>query len=77
MTWQGWLTVLLFLAVVLLGAEIILKDAPRNSFTTESFIFLAFLAITVALVVVISSIRGPKPKWRWGSKPTDNSDEDI
>ena len=75
--WQGWLTVFLFLAVVLIGASILLKDTPRNTFSTESFVFLIFTAITTALVVVVSLMKGPKPKWRWGSKPTDNPNEDI
>ena len=77
MTWQGWLTVLLFLVVVLSRAVIILTDTPRNTFTIESFIFLAFLATAIALAVIISLMKGPTPRWRWGSKPTDNPNEDI
>lgn len=76
-TRQGWLTVLLFLVVVLSSAVITIKDTPRNTFTTQSFIFLGFLAIAIVLVVIISLMKGPVPKWRWGNKPTDNSDEDI
>lgn len=77
MTWQGWLIILLFLCVVLSSSVLLLKDTPRNTFSTESFIFLALLAVATSVMVTISLIKGPKPKWRWGSKPADNPDEDI
>ena len=76
-TWQGWLTVVAFLALVILGAAVLLKDTPRNTFSTELVVFSAFLAVVVAVAVGISRVKGPKPKWRWGSKPNDNPDEDI
>lgn len=76
-TWQGWLTVILFLVVILSGAVMLLKDTPRNTVSAEVFVFLAFLAIATALAAGISLMKGPKPKWRWGSKPTDSPDEDI
>ncbi|MGH7217904.1 MAG: hypothetical protein ACREGE_00445 [Candidatus Microsaccharimonas sp.] len=76
-TWQGWLTVILFLAIVLSGAAILLIDAPKNTFSVEAFMFLALLVIAIVLAVIISSMKGPKPKWRWGSRPTDSPDEDI
>ncbi len=51
-----------------------LKDTTRNTFSAESFIFLA---IAITLAVIISLMKGPKPRWRWGSKPTDDPDEDM
>jgi len=74
---QGWLIVLLFLVAVLSSAVILLKDTPKNTFSIELFIFLAFTSITIVIAAIISLVKGPKPKWRWGSKPTDNTDEDI
>ena len=75
-TWQGWVTVLAFLAAILSGTAI-LSDTPRNTFSTEAFIYLVFFAVATMLLVVISFMKGPRPKWRWGSKATDNPDEDV
>lgn len=77
MTWQGWLTVILFLVAILAGAIFILKDTPRNTFSGEVVIFLGVVAIVFAVGIAISRITGPKPKWRWGKKSTDNPDEDF
>ena len=75
-TWQGWLTVVFFLVVVLYGT-VALDDTPNNTSSKEALIYLVFLSINVVLLVIISSKKGPKPKWRWGNKTTDNPDEDI
>lgn len=76
-TWQGWLTVLLFLAAVVFGAVVLLNDTPKNTLSAGTFAYLILLGIATALAVGISLMKGPKPKWRWGSKSTDNPDEDI
>lgn len=76
-TWQGWLVVMLFLVVVVSSAVVLLEETPRNTFSPESWIFLAFFAGATIVAVGISMAKGPKPRWRWGSKPTDNPDEDI
>lgn len=76
-TWQGWSVVAVFLAVVVFAATVLLQDTPRNTVTVETYIFVAFVAVATSLAVIISRVKGPKPKWRWGSKPTDNPNEDI
>jgi uncharacterized membrane protein len=76
-TWQGWLTVVLSIAAILLGAVFLLKDTPRNTFSEEVFLFLIFLIVVTAALVVISLVKGPRPRWRWGRKPADNPDEDF
>jgi hypothetical protein len=76
-TWQGWLTVVVFLVVLLVAAIVLVGDAPRNSFSTEGAIFLAIVVALTALVMVISLAKGPKPKWRWGSRSDDDPDRDI
>lgn len=77
MTWRGWLTVILFLGAVVFGAVTLLGDTPKNTFSAGSFMFLTLLVIAIILAVIVSSMKGPKPKWRWGSNPTDNPDEDM
>lgn len=75
--WQGWLTVLAYLTLIIFVAVVLLEDTPRNTFSVESYIFLAFIAASTGVILVISRLKGPKPKWRWGRKPNDNPKEDI
>lgn len=77
MTWQGWLTVALFLAVLFIAAIVLVGDEPRNSFSAEGIIFLAIVVALTALVMSVSLAKGPKPKWRWGSRSDDDPREDI
>lgn len=76
MTWQGWLTVILFLAAILSGAAFI-EDTPDDTLSRGTLIYMAYVAAAAALLIIISVKKGPSPKWRWGSKPTDNPDEDF
>lgn len=76
-TWRGWVTIVVFLVVVVAGAAIILKDTPRNTFSSEVYTFLAFVAVATALIFAVSLAKGPKPKWRWGSRPGDDPREDT
>ena len=69
--------VIVFMAAILLGAVYLLKDTPRNTFSEEAFLFLIFLIVVTAALVIISIAKGPKPRWRWGRKSTDNLDEDF
>lgn len=75
-TWQGWFTALAFLATVLVGS-VVLRDTPRNTYSPEVLVYLVLVSLATILLVVISFSKGPSPKWRWGSKDTDNPDEDI
>lgn len=75
-TWQGWLTVILFLVIVL-SESAVLRDMPRNTLSPEVIVYLSLFLVSTLLLVVISSKKGPSPRWRWGSKATDNPDEDF
>ncbi len=77
MAWQGWLMLVLSIIAVLLGAVFLLKDTPRNTFSEEVLSFLVFSLAVVAVIVTISLAKGPRPKWRWGRRSTDNPDEDF
>lgn len=74
-TWQGWLTIVGSLAVILGGAFTI-KDTPDGEFTKELGIYLLVVLLSVSTLIRIAIAKGPKPKWRWGKKPSDNPDED-
>lgn len=75
-TWQGWLSILIFLAVVMIGSYII-EDTPRNTLSPEAILYLVFFAFATLMLIIVSVKKGPSPKWRWGIKATDNPDEDI
>lgn len=75
-TWQGWLSVIGFLAVVVLAATTP-EESPRGTDSSALLVYSGLIIIAVVWLVIVSSAKGPKPKWRWGSKPTDNPDEDI
>ncbi len=75
-SWQGWTTVAVFLFVVL-GGTTVLKDTPRNTFSSESSLYLLIVLIAIVGLVIVSYLKGPKPKWRWGKDKKDNPYEDF
>ena len=75
-TWQGWLSVAAYLVVVL-GALLTIIDVPENTFNQEVAIVLLIISLATVSLFQISYRKGPKPKWRWGKKPDDNSAEDF
>lgn len=75
--WQGWATLAGCLGGILIAAVVLLDDEPRNTWTGNSWEFLGVAAILVLLILLSCYVRGPKPKWRWGKKPSDNPDEDF
>ena len=58
-TWQGWVTILVWLAVYILG----LTQAEKN--TTMSVIVMV---ASIAILLVICYIKGESPKWQWGKR---------
>lgn len=75
-TWQGWLVIVTFV-LGLISAARKLPDDPSVATEGQMIKFFATIGIAVAILVAISLITGPKPRWRWGKKPSDNQDEDY
>lgn len=75
-SWQGWLIVVIYVALVLAGA-LTLKNVPDNTFTREVGFYLGFVFIISVSLIRIGYAKGPKPKWRWGKKSTDDPKEDF
>lgn len=75
-TWQGWVTVLLWLAIVL-GAGATILDVPEEQSRQEVGFFLTFVLIATLTLLRISYAKGPKPHWRWGKSAEDDPDEDL
>ena len=56
-TWQGWVVLAAFLA--LLGAGI-------HFLPTNAFIFFGYVGLVSGVFVTICWIKGEPPRWRWG-----------
>lgn len=66
LTWQGWIvfTIYLFIVMYLVyglnGRSYFLLNTPMH-------ILLPFFIATI-IFIIIASITGEKPQWRWGGK---------
>lgn len=65
----------LFLAAIL-GVAVLMQETIEDS-TSGVLMYIGFVVVALALAVAISFKKGPSPKWRWGSKPTDSPEEDF
>jgi uncharacterized membrane protein YhaH (DUF805 family) len=57
--WQGWLVLIAFFALVLIGVIVILPNEGQVP-------FLLYTAGLVAVLLVICWLKGERPGWRWG-----------
>jgi len=65
-TWQGWVVLLAYLALVLGGIPFI--QAPKGS-----VVYIAYaLMLTVALIA-ICWLTGEPPRWRWDERENPDS----
>jgi len=62
-TWQGWIVLLSYLALVLGGI-------PFVQVSKGSIVYLAYVAVLTAALVVICWLTGEPPRWRWGGHDT-------
>lgn len=60
-TWQGWLVLAVYAALLLAGS-FVFRPAP------ESVAFVIYVAVCSALLVVVCWLKGEPPRWRWGKK---------
>lgn len=59
-TWQGWLVLLVWLAVLI---------PASTSFAARSLpLFFVFIAVMVTSIIAICYAKGEPPSWRWGDK---------
>jgi hypothetical protein len=62
-TWQGWLVIFVYIALVLLFSRMIDENSPPNE---VAFTFmLPVLSLTIALLRICYKT-GEKPRWQWG-----------
>ena len=60
-TWQGWLVLLGFFALLAAGALVFLPKLQTGY-------FLAYTTVLVAGLIAVCYLTGEPPKWRWGDK---------
>lgn len=74
-TWQGWLSIALFIAA-LISSAFTLPMKPHEPTSGQILLFAMYAGAAILVLLGISFMKGPTPKFRWGAKPTDNPDED-
>lgn len=75
-TWQGWVLIAGYAAVVGALATALL-DAPERTSAKEAGFFILFGGLATAGFVRLVLTKAPKPRWRWGRKPGDKPEEDF
>ena len=76
-TRQGWLSVLVFMVVIIGAAVYLLPEKPEVPTSLQLVTYLLVFLSAIFILVGISYAKGPAPRWRWGSTPDNNPDEDI
>ncbi len=62
--WQGWLVLLIWLAIVLAGATLATQE--------NLWLFIGFVVVMATVLILICYLTGPPPRWRWGDKDDIN-----
>jgi hypothetical protein len=74
--WQGWLFVVLQVAVLLVAASQ-LPAKPSQPSVGQLVRLFIIVGLVIASLALVSSRTAPSPHWRWGKKDSDNPDEDF
>lgn len=75
-SWQGWMVVVVFLGAILFASWRLSLYGEEPS-TWQLVLYFTAVGLGAIVLVASSYLKGPSPKWRWGSKPEDNPDEDY
>ncbi len=63
-TWQGWLILAIFIAVIVLN--LLRIDAYSESINTTLLHFIPQTFVLIAILILICWKKGEKPRWQWG-----------
>ena len=66
-TWQGWASLGVWGIVVTLST-VWLSNQNDYPQTTYTLLYTLMMLISTGVLVLVSKLKGPKPKWRWGDK---------
>jgi uncharacterized membrane protein YhaH (DUF805 family) len=65
--WQGWCTLLVYIAFILTMVISREKDIPGNPDSGSNFLVFALpIILSTALLIFICYKKGEKPRWQWG-----------
>ncbi len=70
-TWEGWLSIAVWLAAVLAGMRLFVGATladPTNFWLTLCFV--TYVSLLTGALVLLCLKKGEKPGWRWG-KPKE------
>ena len=59
--WQGWVVLLVYLALVLGGI-------PFIQVSVGSVAYIAFVAVLTIALIAVCWVTGEPPRWRWGGR---------
>src|SRR5947207_1590110 len=62
-TWQGWLTLLVYIAAIFLLSLTIDKNSPDRE---VAFTFAVPLVLLTTTLIGICYKKGERPRWQWG-----------
>lgn len=72
--WQGWLTVSIYVILVLLGALFLGRN--ENSPTGDDvLVFITTFIVATGTLLAITRYTAPKARWQWGGK-SENTKKD-
>ncbi len=64
-SWQGWLTIIIFIAAVFGNFVRFYRTVPPNQVPVD---FLIETGLLVAILILVCVMKGEKAGWRWGIK---------
>lgn len=63
-TWEGWVTMLVFLVLLTLNALRFDSLIPPSN--AQVLLFLIQTFVLVAILIAVCYVTGESPKWQWG-----------
>ena len=60
-TWQGWVLIALYVALIGAGAVVISPPSRPG-------VFVGYLTVLSVLLVAVCWAKGEPPRWRWGNR---------
>lgn len=73
-TWQGWLVVIVFVAIILTLVFSVDKASIKEGGLIN---FFAPIVVLIVAMIGISYWKGEKPKWQWGIPKKDETDKSV
>lgn len=71
-TWQGWITIFIYIIIISTIALIKEKDIQGNPDSGSNFLIFALpIILFTILLIIICYKKGEKPRWQWGKRLED------